>query len=540
MQQPMQQPTPMTYLQLIPKIENGEIKIPQFQREFVWSVNKTAKLMDSLVKGYPIGSFIFWRTKDRFRMVRDLGGVKLPVPRKGELVNYVLDGQQRLASIFMCIKGLQLFSDDSKRALLGDYSEMYIDMEARAEKGEDVVVLEKSGNDDRYIRVQDLAEGSISHLSAYTKNYGNKVDKYRDNLRLYPFSVIEFNNADISVATDIFSRINVGGIPLTTFEIMVAKTHDSKKKFDLGEKFESLVEELDNVGYETITGETVLQVASAILKKDCRRRTILALPKDKFINKWGDIVSAITYAIDYFRTEYRIPVSRLLPYNPMLVPFAYFFHQNGNKLPDATARKMLCDFFWRNALLERYSSAVESNLGQDIKKMDNILGGKLPPQEDLSLTSGAIIANGKFSPSRSFVKAILCIYAALEPQSFKSGSKVIVGNDYLQRANSRNYHHFFPRAYLTKQGNHDEHMINNVLNITIVDENLNKKEIGAKKPSVYMGKFQKSNDDIHATMRTHLIDDLEKFGIFSDDYDTFLRRREARVIAEIRKRIIEK
>ena len=63
------------------------------------------------------------------------------------------------------------------------------------------------------------------------------------------------------------------------------------------------------------------------------------------------------------------------------------------------------------------------------------------------------------------------------------------------------------------------------MNITIVDDYLNKREIGAKPPSKYMKTFVKENDELAETMKTHLIDDLEEFGIWSDDYEQFLTMR---------------
>jgi uncharacterized protein with ParB-like and HNH nuclease domain len=53
------EPQSVTFSNLFADIENGTIKIPQFQREFVWSKAKSAKLLDSIVKGFPIGTFIF-------------------------------------------------------------------------------------------------------------------------------------------------------------------------------------------------------------------------------------------------------------------------------------------------------------------------------------------------------------------------------------------------------------------------------------------------------------------------------------------------
>lgn len=471
---PLPTTLPQSYPNLLTDIERGEIKIPQFQRKFVWSVPQTARLMDSLIKGYPIGAFIFWQTKERLRVVRSLGGIEFPTPPAGEFVSYVLDGQQRLTSIYACMKGAKIGDDD--------YSKIFVDLEASAESGEDIVVLDETPS---CMKMTELTGGDFKVLNKYDEKYPGKVREYQNNLNNYPFSVIQYKDTDISVATEIFTRINVGGKSLTTFEIMVAKTYDAKREFDLGEKFENLRDELNGVGYKTIPGETVLQAASVILRKDCRRKTILDLSKDEFIDGWDGVIGALKYAIDYFRKEYRIPVSRLLPYNALLVPFTYFFHKNGNQRPDAGTRDMLCDFFWRNALSERYSGAVESNLGQDVKKMEDIYDGKLPSyEEDLHFSPEWILDNGYFSVSRSFVKAILCLYAHFEPQSFDSGAKVTIGNDYLKRANSKNYHHFFPRAYLEKRDSTDweAHMINHVVNITIVDESLKRGKSGRKNP----------------------------------------------------------
>ena len=72
----MQQPKPISrrYDDIIRNIENGIYQIPKFQRDFVWDKNKSAKLIESLLKGYPIGSFILWKTKERLKSLKKLGG----------------------------------------------------------------------------------------------------------------------------------------------------------------------------------------------------------------------------------------------------------------------------------------------------------------------------------------------------------------------------------------------------------------------------------------------------------------------------------
>ena len=133
------------------------------------------------------------------------------------------------------------------------------------------------------------------------------------------------------------------------------------------------------------------------------------------------------------------------------------------------------------------------------------------------------------------MKAILCLYAFREPKSFNDGSRVNINNNWLKQANSKNYHHFFPRAFLAKRGVESERA-NNVFNITIVDDYLNKRAIRARAPSDYMDEFAKTNAAIRDTMKTHCIDDLETFGVWSDDYETFISKRAEVVSGELNRR----
>ena len=310
----------------------------------------------------------------------------------------------------------------------------------------------------------------------------------------------------------------------------------------------SVVTELTPFNYETISDATVLQAISIILEKECKRQTILKLDKQRFINEWEGIIEALKRAVEFFKQSYQIPVSQLLPYNALIVPFTYFFYHHKNP-PTGDKQSFLQDFFWRCALSGRYSSSVEGKLAQDTKRIDEILQNRRPRYDWAIDTSPEFIEeNGWFSASRSYIKAILCIYAQLQPKSFNTNSIVNISNYWLTRANSKNYHHFFPKAFLNKKTQSDvndlnwdykDFYINHILNITIVDDFLNKREIAAKAPSRYMKEFSKHNKLITETMKSHLIEDLDFFGIWDDDYASFFHNRAIAVSEELKVRIIE-
>ena len=95
------------------KLQNGSYVIPDFQRDFVWTLEQSAKLIDSWVKGFPVGIFIMWVTNEELCPTKKIGNVKVfERTNLTDKITYVLDGQQRMTSIFATITGLEI---DKKR-----------------------------------------------------------------------------------------------------------------------------------------------------------------------------------------------------------------------------------------------------------------------------------------------------------------------------------------------------------------------------------------------------------------------------------------
>ncbi|NQT26153.1 hypothetical protein HQ585_12420 [candidate division KSB1 bacterium] len=208
--------------------------------------------------------------------------------------------------------------------------------------------------------------------------------------------------------------------------------------------------DLEDAGYETIPASTILQCISAHIAEQIKRKDILKLPKNEIIDKWPEVKEGIFTAVDYFRSHLKVPVSRLLPYNALLVPFSYFFLRSGKQRPTALQNKLLAQYFWWASLSQRFSSAVESKVAVDLKRIDDILietppSYKKDEQVDLDLEE---LQEYWFSTGDSFCKAILCLLSSFHPKSFLDNSVVQIDNSWLKVANSKNYHHFFPRAYL--------------------------------------------------------------------------------------------
>ena len=534
-----EQPKPDSkkYSDLISEIQKGIIKIPKFQREFVWSIDKTAKLLDSILKGYPIGTFILWQTSERINDIKNVGNLDIPDTPEGVKVEYVLDGQQRITSLFAAYLGAKIQKAGEKKTT--DYSNIFVNLDQSIDvNDEQLITAEPVG--EKYLSLHDVLNFSYSKARELSDRFSEEeletINTYSTAFKTYEFSTVVLRKEDIDSAIEVFTRINTGGQTLTLFEIMSAKTYDEQQNFDMQVKWEDFIKELKDIKYEGVSSTVILSVLSLVLSrtKECKRKTILSLDKQVIIDNWDLSVSAIKDSIDYFRTTYRIPVSQLLPYDSLLVPFAYFFYFKKDK-PDADQRKYLEEFFWRMSLSFRYSSSSESRLAQDIKRIDTILNNERPDYSDIKvdLESPQGLIDTNFSAGNSYCKAVLCLLAYQEPKDFQDNGKVILDNSWLKVANSKNYHHFFPKAYLKNKTHLNS---NSVINITFVSDHLNKRKIGAKAPSNYIGEFQDENPDINKALNSHFID-IDGFGIESDDYKTFLQSRSKLIYRDLKSRI---
>jgi uncharacterized protein with ParB-like and HNH nuclease domain len=100
------------------------------------------------------------------RSIRNIGNLDLPEPITGEFVNFVLDGQQRLTSLFASLKGLPIEREGGR---IEDYSNMFIDLNAKED--EQIVILDLHDKEEKtYIKITDLLYGGLTFLASFPEN----------------------------------------------------------------------------------------------------------------------------------------------------------------------------------------------------------------------------------------------------------------------------------------------------------------------------------------------------------------------------------
>ena len=211
---------------IIEDIRHGRTALPDIQRPFVWSTAKIRDLFDSMYRGYPVGTLMFWETGADTGTRQIGGGESDRVPQL-----LVVDGQQRLTSLYAVLTGEEILTKDflSRRIRLAfnPFDERFEVTDAAIERDPsfipDVTTLWRDGYRSQvreyFTRLNQSNEEHVS--DAVHDDVEDRIDRVRD-LRDFRFQVIELGaGADEEQVAEIFVRINSEGVKLNQADFIL-------------------------------------------------------------------------------------------------------------------------------------------------------------------------------------------------------------------------------------------------------------------------------------------------------------------------------
>ncbi len=512
---------------LIKKIDSGDIRIPAFQRSYVWKQNQIIDLLDSIIANYPIGSILLWYTSERIKYTRNIAGYLIPETQIEYPVNYVLDGQQRLSSIYAVFSNRteQDRSTEKYNPNL-DIFEIYYDFETQKFKPVNEVNPTKSN----IIHLKNLIETTrlIPALQTIDSIYHSEASKLCSKFINYEIPVATIKNRTKEEVGIIFERINNTGTRLSTLDLMTAWTWTDD--FHLLEATNELTTELDEKGFGEIPYNIILQAISAVIRNDTSTSSILKLEGETIRENWEFFCEAIKKTVDFLTTEMKCSSSDFLPYTQQIIGISKFFSIAGTiELKHLEALKK---WFWRTSFSNRHSTGlVTHKMNGDIETMIQIRRGNFSELDNYAYTtSKKELISIQFSKANSLSRAFLLLMAQSAPLDLITATTVDLGSS-LSKFNKKEYHHVFPRAFLTKKGVPND-KINCVANICFLPSKSNKK-ILSKEPKRYFSLMvpQENFDEI---LESNLLPTTKSL-YENNDYDKFLDERTEKIITLIQK-----
>jgi len=507
--------TDTSYLfQLIGDVLKGEIKVPQFQRNFIWGEDQALELLDSIANGYPIGSLLLWRTKEKLSAERNIGDFHLPKTDDMSPVNYVLDGQQRLTVIFSCLGASE--TDEGFCAGYDLEKEVFIEYKP----GETEL---STFNLRKIFKTTDLLNyrAAIQTLPDHTK-LQSRLDDIIAAFTTYRIPVVVLKELKIDEVCPIFERINSSGTRLSTYDLMVAATWN--QGFDLNERVSDVLQELQSKGYSEADRSTILKIFSAIHLGSIKEKTLKSL-RDLGTPEMDALIAesreSIKRSVDFLSTTFGVRSWDFLSYEAILIILSFVYH-NKKEFNQAEANRIK-KWFWRCSFGERYKVGGEHFVSNDLSKVkDFILSGVGDESDFGSILKPADWSKISFRSNVSRPRALILAMAERGPRNLTNGVAIDTESA-LSAFNKKEYHHFYPRAHVKSvYPGEDSNVLGNIIFITA---NSNK-VILDRSPSLYVPEIVTNlGDQSDAVFSSNLLPLPGQFDYKNSTFSQFLAAR---------------
>ena len=425
------------------QVRKGEIKIPQFQRPFVWGDDQALRLLDSVANNYPVGSLLLWRTSEKLATERNVGDFVLPETDDLSPTEYVLDGQQRLTVLYSAL--------GADPDALG-FRALYDLERARFVSGRNMgpaLHLFQMRWLYQTTKLLNFRTALQSHPDAETLQ--ERFDALVDVLTGYQIPVVTLKDLTVEEVCPIFERVNSSGTELSIFDLMVAATWS--KNFDLNQNVQDVAEALDPKNFGNIRGTTVLKCLAALRDNSTSRERILALrqlrekPED-MDSLVARTTQALRQAVDHLVTDFKLYSLDFLPYEAHLVILTYIYGKN-NQLT-ANQVKRVRQWFWRTSFSERYRGAPDDFVTRDLSSIQKFVVEGVGDLEALgAIPSRDTLKAAIFRKNNSRSRAFMLTLAKHNPRNLSNGNTIDTSVA-LSIYNKKQFHHIFPEEYLRR------------------------------------------------------------------------------------------
>lgn len=475
---------------LLRGMRDGKFAIPDLQREFVWKPTQVCRLLDSIYRGLPVGAALVWEAPASQRgYIRQKSNIIPEFEGGQQTIQFLLDGQQRLTSLFMLVEGKPIDIWNGKSIHFGKFfynwrpnSEMRFRFSAQGAMKDE-------------FRVSDiLSSSNHKRLKIDGKTLKKRsVAGFRDRFLSYKIPVIHIKHNKVGDIRETFIRINSGGTKISSADQAFSRATDVNLRDEVRRISEQLSRvRLGGIHRNAIVGAVALALGAPDLRTASRESIVRRLEKDaefqdEFRKKLPLLREAIARAADYLLNQLGARSERFLPYPAMLGMLAVFFFERKNRRPDRAQKRQLRSWFWATGFGARYGGrGFLSNVAADVAFMRRMAAGKtveFPIEEKISLSH---LVRSRYGSSGALERAFYCLLLARGPMSFLNEESVHV--EYAARSNRNDRHHFFPRAFLRRH-KVSEKLTDSLMNIGFIAASDNQ-QFGGKSPASYLADFQ--------------------------------------------------
>jgi hypothetical protein len=318
---------------LITLAREGAIRIPRFQRSFVWDALDVRNLLDSIYRGFPIGTVILWR-KDALDGEVNFGPIHFSTGPVQDAL-WVVDGQQRIGSLFGALAP-EWAGHDFRFEVYFDFST------ARFINPKRGVVPPRAIPVREALETRRLAAWVRSHSDDLEPDDFDMADRLVGILRDYRISTYVVAKDDEQTLRNVFDRVNSAGKPITRAQVFQALFASDTEPGSPA----MVVKELGRLGFGAIEENRIVQSLLAIRGGNVQRDLHDEFSEGEDLADWYDRTEeALTKVISFIRSE-GVPHLSLMPNTVPIPVLAAFFHIHPEPAP--WVLRLLARWLWRS------------------------------------------------------------------------------------------------------------------------------------------------------------------------------------------------
>lgn len=559
--------------QLVDKVLNKELALPEMQRRYVWNAVKVRDLVDSLYRGYPSGTILVWDAEPTLEeRSLQVSGIQ-NIEQSGRYL--LLDGQQRLTSLTSLLTGNPVSVRNKKKpieimfnlnhpdtiaeeevtAIQNEEDEEDEDYDIENGDGDEdedenkdsdimeelrkrtfVVASRSLKNDPSWISVSEVFDNTESQLlkPLGINSDDPKWDKYSKRLQKlkkiedYQYRMIILDKKlSYEEVTEIFVRVNSLGVKLRGSDLALAQ---------ITSKWKGFMKELDKFAKEFENNEDYLMDSGILVKalvvfatNQSKFKTVNRIPVEAFKEAWKKTQHGLRFAINLLKSNARIENLRLLGSPFLLIPIAYYSNLKKEKLSKSEEKKLMFWFYVAH-MKGRYGlGSSEGLLDSDIsalhrtQNLDELLSILKLQVKNFYASVDELKGKSRRSP---YFSMLFIIGKQQGIRDWFTG--VAIGEKMVGRIHALQFHHIFPKSLLKRQGVNPKD-INEIANMAFIGGKTNR-NISNKEPEKYLIEVvEKRGEDI---LEHHLLPSDQRLWKL-ESYPQFLTYRREKVVESI-------
>ena len=337
----------MKISQIIDKIDEKQLFVPAFQREYVWKRPNAKDLISSLILEYPTGTMLTWETNNP----PELKGDHKYDERQGA-VKLILDGQQRITTLYMLMTG-KIPPYYKEHEILTDIRNLYVNVETLSLEYYKIKTMQ---NDPLWINLTEIFNGKVRSRDVVSdleeKLGGERISRDREDIIDDNFKAIERikdrdfqeqiipTKASIKEAIDIFYIVNASGVNLTDAELALAQI--SGYWPEARELFKNKLKELEKNGFVFKLDFIIYVLLGVLHNMGSKMEKLHSVDNKSNIQeawkKLDDVV--LDYVMNIMQSQAYIDHTKEINSVYALVPIiVYVFNKDGNKLSQIEIKK---------------------------------------------------------------------------------------------------------------------------------------------------------------------------------------------------------